>query len=187
MKKSEYTTWESFPRKIKVMIYNHLFSCSMIKADSDKANNTKLMENFHLDLCINNRLWPGDYDMEGMYGLFFEWLATGDHNEQVFNIYTHLRAFKSFVEVKAKPSSSQYTSHEPVKIGPVNEMGRRLLALSPDNCRKVMRTMEEMDAQAPGPGSIGASLKQGKRWTEFNFYKDAAYTLEAKSKKSVPA
>ena len=43
--------------------------------------------------------------------------------------------------------------------------------------------MRRMDASEPEEGSLGSKLSAGKPWTQFDFYKDALYTLEMRGEK----
>jgi hypothetical protein len=183
MKKSEYTTWESLPKKIKQIIYAHLQACSIIKTD-DKATNNAIMRTFHEQICVNNKLFPANYEIEGVYRLFIEWLSMGDHNESTFNIFHHQRAFKAFMEFKNKPTTKYYNANEPVKLDIPTGKGRRVLNVSVERCKEAIRVCEMMDEMTPDSQAIGGKLKGGKKWTEFNYYLDALYTIQVKTGKA---
>lgn len=62
------------------------------------------------------------------------------------------------------------------------EKARRMINSPSHRIRKTMRTMEEMDTMSVDPESIGGSMKsKGKKWTEFEFYKNCKYTLERRN------
>ena len=60
----------------------------------------------------------------------------------------------------------------------------RIIHLPSDRLKEAIRIMDEMDRSAPDPDSIGGRLKAGKKWREFQYYKNAKYTLQKRGEDS---
>lgn len=163
----------------KKLLYTHLLSVSIIKLGANKQEANQVMKDFHDAICVNNALFPFDRDTFSVYAGFINWLQRGEHSESTYNVFNHIRAFKTFWSESNRPSQKYYEPPKAVDV-PMRsgQDTRRKLNLSDDRLKRTIELMEWMDAQKPVPGSIGASLSKGKRWTEFAFYKDAQYTLK---------
>jgi hypothetical protein len=172
MKKSEYTAWYDLSEKTKWMIFNHLFAVSIIKNKSDRDHNNAIMEQFHNDICVNNKVFPPHYEIHGCYKLFFEWLTTAEHQESTFNIYHHVRAFKSFMTESNKPTLTTYKSYEPIKLPKPDKNGCRIIHVSSERLRKGIEIVE-----------MYRGSKSGSMDFMETYYNSAVHTLESRGEK----
>ena len=163
----------------KKLIYTHLLSVSIIKQGASKQDANQVMKDFHDAICVNNTLFPTDRDTFSVYVGFINWLQRGEHSESTYNVFNHIRAFKTFWNESNRPAQKYYEPPKAVDV-PIRsgKDTRRKLNLSDAKLKRTVELMEWMDEQKPVPGSIGASMSKGKRWTEFAFYKDAVFTLQ---------